>query len=127
MDENATARPFVGMYSFRSPDPQRLARFWAEFMGLPIADGADHHLVMLDFDHVVSDKTWMFERAEEVGDGGMGLDISRPGTSCDDLAAHAEALGATRVANREQDGTEWVEMKDPDGNRFRLFNSFRVG
>ncbi len=39
------------MYSFRTPNPRRLASFWAELMELPVTDTGSGDLVMLDFDH----------------------------------------------------------------------------
>ncbi|WP_373285117.1 VOC family protein [Microbacterium faecale] len=35
--------------------------------------------------------------------------------------AHAEALGATRGAEHEESGVQWIDMRDPNGNRFRVF------
>ena len=46
-------RVILGMFSLLSPDPQRIARFWSELMGLPIASGATDDLVMLDLDQDV--------------------------------------------------------------------------
>ena len=48
------------MYSFRSPNPRRLASFWAELMELPVSDTGSGDLVMLDFDHQVGPVTWMW-------------------------------------------------------------------
>jgi len=116
--------PVVGMYAFRTPNPRRLAEFWAELMDLPISGPSTEDLVMLDFDHQAGPVTWMFERDPAAGDGPsrIGLDI---GGEADgdwrDIADRAERAGAQRVAEREQGGIRWVEMRDPDGNRFRVF------
>ncbi|MBK1785746.1 VOC family protein [Prauserella cavernicola] len=118
----ADKRAVVGMYSFKSTDPQRLATFWGELMELPRVDvGSD--LVMLDFDHEVTAQTWLFERADDVTAGEqLGIDIGiDDDANWADVADRAEALGATRDSEHEEDGVRWIVMHDPDGNRFRVF------
>jgi len=115
----------VGMYSFFTPDPRRLATFWADLMGLPIASGATEELVMLDFDHQVGPVTWIFERREEAAPqttAPLALDIGvGGGRHWTKVADRAEALGAERIEQREVEGVRWIELRDPDGNRFRVF------
>lgn len=123
-DSNTSVRPVVGMYSFFSPDPAPLANFWADLMGLPVADGATEDLVMLDLDHEVAAQTWIFERrAADSGPAApIALDIgSHDENSWAAVADRAEELGAKRVADRDEGGVRWVDMTDPDGNRFRVF------
>ena len=123
-NDRNSVRPVVGMYSFFSPNPGRLAQFWADLMQLPVAEGATDDLVMLDFNHEVGPQTWIFERREAAGQpvAPVGLDI---GSQAEDtwrqVAERAETLGARRVADLEENGVRWVEMTDPDGNRFRVF------
>lgn len=121
----AAGHVVVGMYSFRTPDPVRLATFWGELMDLPLADGASDQLAMLDFHHERGPVTWMFEPIEPTDDppcGRIGLDIgTQQDTGWAAVADRAESLGATRVAEHEQDGIRWIEMRDPDGNPFRVF------
>ena len=115
--------PVVGMYSFKTSDPQRLARFWADLMGLPLMDTGSGDLVMLDFDHEVGPVTWLFERQT----GGspsesLGLDIALEDEAAwASVADRAEQLGATRLSEHDESGARWIEMRDPDGNRFRVF------
>jgi catechol 2,3-dioxygenase-like lactoylglutathione lyase family enzyme len=116
----------VGMYAFTSPDHRRLAAFWGELMGLPLLDPWSDDpdgTVFLDFDHEVTEMTWLFQ-AGEVGpvSDRLGLDISaRPVEGWRDVADRAEALGAAREGEHERSGARWVELRDPDGNRFRVF------
>ena len=112
------------MYSFRSPNPRRLASFWAELMELPVTDSGSGDLVMLDFAHQVGPVTWMFERSQSCGrpPGAVGLDVAiddEEGWAA--LAERAERLGAARMGEFEDDGARWIDMRDPDGNRFRVF------
>jgi catechol 2,3-dioxygenase-like lactoylglutathione lyase family enzyme len=116
----------VGMYTFTSPDQRRLAAFWAELMGLPLADtwpDDPQATVFLDFDHEVTPVTWLFE-AGEVGapSDRLGLDLgTEDGSGWRELADRAEALGASRESEHEQSGARWIVLRDPDGNRFRVF------
>nr|WP_281361981.1 VOC family protein [Nakamurella aerolata] len=107
-----------------SPGPRRLAAFWSELMELPIADGASDDLVMLDFDHEAGPITWIIERSDDVAAGiaPVALDVgSQDETSWREVADRAEGLGAQRIAEHEQESVRWIEMRDPDGNRFRVF------
>jgi hypothetical protein len=80
---------------------------------------------MLDFDHEHGPVTWLFERGEEAdapSSGRAGLDISNEAdTDWAAVADRAESIGATRVSENERNGARWIEMRDPDGNRFRVF------
>jgi len=114
----------VGMYAFTTPDPMRLANFWGKLMDLPLAEGASSELAMLNLDHDHGPITWLFQRSTEPAEPGhapLGLDISTQGGDWEQAADRAEALGATRGADRELNGTRWIEMRDPDGNPFRVF------
>lgn len=73
----AASRIVVGMYSFKTTDPIKLAIFWGQLMDLPLADGASDDLAMLDFHHQHGSVTWMFER--------VGSKL--PGRRCPDLGA----------------------------------------
>ncbi|NNG37385.1 VOC family protein [Nakamurella aerolata] len=124
MTGTTTARPVIGMISMMSPGPRRLAAFWSELMELPIADGASDDLVMLDFDHEAGPITWIIERSDDVAAGiaPVALDVgSQDETSWREVADRAEGLGAQRIAEHEQESVRWIEMRDPDGNRFRVF------
>lgn len=124
MKPDTPGRPLVGMYSFRTADPERLATFWAEVMELPVSGPTSADLVMLDFHHEIGPITWMFERDDSAGSGSsrLGLDIGLPdGHDWRAIADRAERAGATRHAEHDTDGVRWIEMADPDGNRFRVF------
>lgn len=124
MAATSSARPVIGMISMMTPNPRRLAAFWSELMGLPIANGASDDLVMLDFDHEVGQITWILEHSDDVavGTAPVALDISSQyGTTWFEVAARAEQLGAQRISEHEEEGVRWIMMRDPDGNRFRVF------
>lgn len=126
MSAATTPRSTIGMISIMTPDPRRLGAFWSELMGLPIADGASDDLVMLDFDREVGSITWILERCADVavGTAPVALDIHPEHgdeSRWREVADRAEERGAERVAERADSGVQWIEMRDPDGNRFRVF------
>jgi catechol 2,3-dioxygenase-like lactoylglutathione lyase family enzyme len=127
--DSTSAPVTLGMFSFRTPDPHRLARFWSELVGLPAADGATDDLVMLDLDHEVGPQTWLFERTDEAAASDrLGLDLSpHDDEAWRTLAYRAERLGGSRVCDNDQGGVQWVDMHDPEGNRFRVFPPRRPG
>lgn len=119
---HTSSHAIVSMYSLVSPDPQRIARFWSELVGLPIAPDASEDLVMLDLDHVVGPITWVIERDQPAsGKAPFALDLTVEDGQWAAAAERAESLGAQRMADRDDDGVRWIEMRDPDGNRFRIF------
>ncbi|MGC5614860.1 hypothetical protein [Georgenia sp. Z1491] len=82
----------VGMYSFRTPEPVRLATFWGELMGLPMADGASDQIAMLDLDHEVGPITWLFEpdlRHQTRDLGPASVDLTRANRVAADLEDEA--------------------------------------
>lgn len=79
---------------------------------------------MLDFEHEYAPVTWLFERADAAGrppDGRVALDIHGEDAAWTTVADKAESLGATRVFENEQEGARWIELREPDGNPFRVF------
>lgn len=80
---------------------------------------------MLDFDHQYGPVTWPFERADPTDGlryGRVAIDIHTDDDASWATAADwAESLGATRVSQNEQAGARWIQLRDPDGNPFRVF------
>lgn len=58
------------------------------------------------------------------GDGRIHLDLAASDRGRDDEIDRVIALGATEVADRRNpDGTGWMVLADPDGNRFCILRS----
>lgn len=117
----------LGAFVLGTPDPHRLAGFYARLLGWAEVEGSDPSFVRL--------------RAPERERPGLSFQLEpdheppvwppRPGTQqmqghvdvlVDDLAAEvarAEALGATREAHQPGEGV--VVLRDPDGHPFCLF------
>lgn len=118
----------IGMYSFETHDAAALADFWSRFLERPVDKGATPAYAAIDFE--AEGPTWMFhwpagsseERPSElpVGPNRFILDFSG-GSNWQKEADRAEELGATRAGDHEFGGARWSELRDPDGNVFRIF------
>lgn len=89
-------------------DPARLARWWAEVLGVR---------VVYEKPDVVALPGLIFVRAFSAKDGKNRLHLE---LDCDDLAADVERLvdmGARHV-DVGQGSPEWVVLADPEGNEF---------
>lgn len=129
-------------------DPAKLAPFWAEALGYVVQPPPPGHESWQDWlrEQDVPEENWndasavvdpdragpriFFQRVPEPRSvkNRVHLDVNVtvgvPREEADDkLEAEAkrlEALGATRVAKREQWSGRWIVMQDPEGNEFCL-------
>ena len=79
----------------------------------PVDDGAS-----ADYAVLKGEPGWMFLRVPE---SKTVKNRVHPDLTTDDLPAEVErliALGATRQADHDEDGTRWVTLTDPEGNEF---------
>ena len=100
-------------------DPQKLAGFWSQLLGLEIKGtfGSSDYLVMLarPSDEAVA---LAFQRVPEPKVGKLRAHPDLEVKDLEAVTALAESLGATRVADHEEDGYAWRVMADPEGNEF---------
>lgn len=113
----------VGMLSFTCADAAGLARFWAGVLGLSVAPGADEAYATL-VPGGPDEPTWMFVRGDPpgggtAGDHGFHPDLSGP--AWEEEVDRVVALGARLLGRCEAQGVRWVELADPEGNRFNVF------
>jgi predicted enzyme related to lactoylglutathione lyase len=102
-------------------DPQKLAEFWSQLLGLENKGtfGSSDYLVMLarPSDDAVA---LAFQRVPEPKVGKLRAHPDLEVTDLEAVTTLAESLGATRVADHEEDGYAWRVMQDPEGNEFCL-------
>ena len=104
--------------TFMTPDPSRLADFWAAALGLPERRDGEHEVLLADAEWTYPRYT--FQRVERAAPGPNRLHID---LVTQDRPAEVErlvGLGATTVRTVTDDasGVEWTVMTDPDGNEF---------
>jgi predicted enzyme related to lactoylglutathione lyase len=99
-------------------DPEALAPFWAEALGYTALGGAGSYLLLVDADK--SGPNLLLQRVGEAksGKNRVHFDITTP--TVDAEVERLERLGARRLEDspREEHGSRWVVMADPEGNEF---------
>lgn len=105
-----------------------LSEWWKSVLGYTnVPDDpnrvGDDHCVILDPE---SGHRLLFIEVDELSnaDGRIHLDLAPSDRRRDDEIQRVMALGATEVADRRNpDGTGWMVLADPDGNRFCILRS----
>jgi predicted enzyme related to lactoylglutathione lyase len=99
-------------------DPVALARFWSEAIGYETVGEFGSYVLLVDADG--GQPKLLLQRVSEpkAGKNRMHFDIETPGV--DEEVRRLEGLGARRLEAdaREELGTRWVVMADPEGNEF---------
>lgn len=99
-------------------DLDRQTTFWCEAFGYKHQGGvAQYHSLGDPADKMPK---LLLQRVPEAKAAKNRLHIDFHVADVDAAAARIEALGATRVARREEFGLHWVTMQDPEGNEFCL-------
>jgi hypothetical protein len=126
--------------TFDAHDPLTLARFWAAVLGYvdqPPPDGFDSWDAFLDSVGVPADQRdtrwaivdpdgagprFFFQKVPEgkTAKNRVHLDVNLGKDRLDAKDAELVALGATEHGRREELGSSWVVMRDPEGNEFCL-------
>ena len=99
-------------------DPEGLARFWAEALGMERAGAAGAYVVLRSAGKELP-KFLLQQVAEpKAGKNRMHLDIDT--SEVDSEVTRLEGIGARRLetGDRNEHGMRWVVMADPEGNEF---------
>src|SRR5262245_34683343 len=99
-------------------DPEALARFWSEALGYTTVGKAGSYVMLVDPDGVRPKLLLQAVPEAKTAKNRMHLDVHVPDIETE--AARLESLGARRLesAVRNELGTDWVVMADPEGNEF---------
>jgi predicted enzyme related to lactoylglutathione lyase len=99
-------------------DPQKLATFWSGALDYRLLGSTDQYVVLVPKEGVKPPLIFQLVPEPKNGKNRMHIDILT-----DDIereAARLEELGARRLdpAAKEEHGTRWIPMVDPEGNEF---------
>jgi predicted enzyme related to lactoylglutathione lyase len=99
-------------------NPDALARFWSEALGYTTLGGAGNYVMLVDADGIKPKLLLQAVPEPKAAKNRMHLDIDTPDVEAE--VARLEALGARRLEAdvRNEHGTNWVIMADPEGNEF---------
>lgn len=101
-------------------DAEKLAGFWSQLLGLPIADGANQFYSLIPGPADKSLPSLMFLQVQKPtpGKNRWHLDLFT-----EDPAAQIEralSLGATRKGDYDEYDAVWTTLADPEGNLFDI-------
>jgi predicted enzyme related to lactoylglutathione lyase len=99
-------------------DPEALARFWTEALGLDRLGAAGNYVLLMSSSGTIPKLLLQRVSEPKSGKNRMHLDIETP--DIDGEARRLEGLGARRVEGdvRAEHGSHWIVMADPEGNEF---------
>lgn len=99
-------------------DPQRVAKFWSEVIGLPIDEGASEYFVSIGRSNKDVSPNWFFMKVPEgkTVKNRLHLDLESDNESGD--ADRLVSLGATVTEKKSEWGHSWTIFGDPEGNEF---------
>jgi predicted enzyme related to lactoylglutathione lyase len=99
-------------------DPETLARFWAEALGLERLGAVENYVLLASTNGGLP--KLLLQRVDEpkATKNRMHLDIETPDVDAE--VQRLEGIGARRIeqAARVEHGSRWVIMADPEGNEF---------
>ena len=116
-DAETTPSPPIGLV-LDVHDPERLAEFWAPALGYARIGAEGNYVLLLD-PGKRRPKLLLQKVAEDrAGKNRMHLDIDV--ADVEGEVTRLEGLGAVRLEKdaRDELGTHWVVMADPEGNEF---------
>lgn len=108
----------LGQIVIDSADPTKLAGFYADLIGRPVADGGNQFMAQIDGDGAFPAIMFLAVPEPRSGKNRLHLDLV-----ADDYQADTEravGLGATEVGEFEEYGAAWVTLSDPEGNVFDI-------
>ena len=98
-------------------DPARLAAFWSALLETPVGDSMDDgRFVFLEGGGDLP--VICFQRVPEPKSvkNRVHVDLATP--DLDAELTRLKGLGATHLADHDEDGTRWATLADPEGNEF---------
>jgi predicted enzyme related to lactoylglutathione lyase len=106
----------LGYLTFDCADAAAVAAFWSAALDRPVDDGASRQVATISG----ASPVWMFIQVPEPK---ATKNRVHPDLTTDDLdgeLARLKELGATHLADHDEDGTRWATLADPEGNEFDL-------
>jgi catechol 2,3-dioxygenase-like lactoylglutathione lyase family enzyme len=109
---------WVASVTIDAVDPEALARFWAELLGLAVRPRHGRFVALRRPPAGAPELVFQPVPEPKRGKVRIHLDVNVP----DVVAASRRVrdLGGSDVAEVEEDGDTWMVMRDPEGNEFCL-------
>ena len=107
--------------TFDCADARRLAEFWAAVLDRKLDDGATEDFASLGLgDDGAGRPHWMFNKVREPKQVKNRVHVDLISPTRDQDVKRLLAIGATRIADFDEDGSQWTTLADPEGNEFDI-------
>ncbi|HET7475375.1 MAG TPA: VOC family protein [Dermatophilaceae bacterium] len=104
--------------AFDAEDPRRLAAFWAEVIGHPVDEGASPYFATIGKRPNDLRPAWLFIKVPEAKTAKNRLHLDLRASDVPADLATLSRLGATKLGEYDEWGSQWVSFEDPEGNVF---------
>ena len=110
----------LGQIVIDSVDAAGLAEFWSRLLDRPVLDGANQFFAVVPPAQDGTFPALMFLAVPEPrqGKNRLHLDLVSPDRAA--AVARATQLGAHKVGEFDEYGTQWTTLADPEGNVFDI-------
>lgn len=110
----------LGQIAIDADQADQLAAFYARLVGRPVNDGASPYFAVIPADPETGFPALMFLKVPEprTAKNRIHLDLTTDDPSA--AVARALELGAGKVADFDEYGTQWTTLTDPEGNVFDI-------
>jgi catechol 2,3-dioxygenase-like lactoylglutathione lyase family enzyme len=107
--------PHIAAVTFDCTDALRVATFWSEVFGRPVGEGGSS-----DFAQLPTTPPLMFFSVPEAKAAKNRVHLDIDVADLDGEVGRLVGLGATRLADYDENGFQWTTLADPEGNEFDL-------
>jgi Glyoxalase-like domain len=115
-----TATLSLGQIVIDSVDAAALAGFWSSLLDRPALEGANQFFAVIPAARDGSFPALMFLAVPEPRSGKNRLHLDLVSSDRAAAVEHATKLGARKVAEFDEYGTQWTTLADPEGNVFDI-------
>jgi hypothetical protein len=107
--------------TFDCIDAVQLAKFWSAVLDRNVDDRANDEFASIGLGDPASDRPhWMFVKVPERKRVKNRVHVDLISNSRDRDVKRLLSLGATHVADIDEDGNCWTTLADPEGNEFDI-------
>lgn len=109
----------LGMVTIDTPNPQRLAEWWAKQLAGTVDEGASEYFATVSAPGVPGRLGFQLVDVPTPGKNRVHLDFNSPvGVDRLQLVATFVSAGANHLQRHDLEGFGWDVFEDPDGNQF---------
>jgi predicted enzyme related to lactoylglutathione lyase len=109
---------WVASVTIDATDPEALARFWADLLGLVVRPREGRFVALQRPPAGAPELVFQPVPEPKQGKVRIHLDVNVPDLSA--AARRVRELGGSDVSEIQEDGDTWLVMRDPEGNEFCL-------